>query len=166
MIVYNYDADLEVSDTCVRSSLLIRVEPLNLHGSSFPSLVSLSGMQWCIKSARKDRLAVFCEMGSAAKSQVFYRNMAWTGCIQLFRSGNMGSLVRGLVTACTNHVEKILLWKTLQPRCLKLYDTIRDAILTYARKPTWVSLIYEYSETRIDRASVETLRWLHCRPIL
>ena len=26
MIVYNYDADLEVSDTCVRSSLLSRVE--------------------------------------------------------------------------------------------------------------------------------------------
>jgi len=26
MIVYNYDADLEVSDTCVRSSLLSSVE--------------------------------------------------------------------------------------------------------------------------------------------
>ena len=29
MIVYNYDADLEVSDTCVRSSLLSSVENFN-----------------------------------------------------------------------------------------------------------------------------------------
>ena len=34
MIVYNYDADLEVSDTCVRSSLLSRVELFKHRASS------------------------------------------------------------------------------------------------------------------------------------
>jgi len=32
MIVYNYDADLEVSDTCVRSSLLSWVCPAEMYG--------------------------------------------------------------------------------------------------------------------------------------
>ena len=33
------------------------------------------------------------------------------------------------------------------PVCLQPYDTIRDAILTCARKPTWVSLIYRTEPT-------------------
>ena len=38
MIVYNYDADLEVSDTCVRSSLLSWVE----YGQGSPASIPTS----------------------------------------------------------------------------------------------------------------------------
>ena len=35
----------------------------------------------------------------------------------------------------------------VQPNLCLLYDTVRDAILTCARKPTWVSLIYRTETT-------------------
>jgi len=54
MIVYNYDADLEVSDTCVRSSLLSWVELSSNFSARYRYLYELPSVLWrCWLGSRK-----------------------------------------------------------------------------------------------------------------
>ena len=57
---------------------------------------------------------------------------------------------RGVVVSCIHRMNEV------NPRRAWLYDTIRDAILTCARKPTWVSLIYR-TETTTKKCKTEKL---------
>jgi len=52
------------------------------------------------------------------------------------------------------HTTVVLLWLCVSPRCWIRIDTIRDAILTCARKPSWVSLIYR-AETTTKKLKTE-----------
>ena len=51
------------------------------------------------------------------------------------------ALVRGVLEA----KPEVEVWR--QPDLLTRYDTIRDAIITCARKPTWIGLIYRTEAT-------------------
>ena len=86
MIVYNYDADLEVSDTCVRSSLLSWVE-LGLLTCTSHSVIWQAG-GYLKSSARKHLMFIQCAAAaedSPQESSVFLEyllEVAWRkGCL-------------------------------------------------------------------------------------
>jgi len=62
---------------------------------------------------------------------------------------------------CTNFYRKkfgVMVWGCISYNGTPLrYDTIRDAILTYARKPTYVGLIYR-TETTTKNCKTEKLK--------